>query len=382
MPVASPRIGVAVGWYDPENPRVWSGVPHALVQQVRRLATYAGHRDAIPSRPLARAVRWSLARTGRLDDGWVLSRPMRAVAAMTAVSRRVSTGRGADGWVQLVGSFGRIVGGPYVTVFEVAPSQLLADDRWWTSFGYPGATPARMRWVAAQQLAAHRRAQACCAASRWAADGLVRDGVDPRKVHVVGYGANVALSAPPQRQWDTPRFLFVGRDWQRKNGDAVVRAFRRLRAEVPSAQLDLVGHHPAIDEPGVRGHGPLSLYDEATRQQAEQLFARATCFVVPSHLEPFGIVYVEAARAGIASIGTTAGGTDTSIGTAGVRVDPDDDDALYRAMRHLADPEVAAERGDAAYRHAQQLTWAAFGERVLRSMHWLQFPAQPLADFL
>jgi hypothetical protein len=356
-------------------------VPSALVAQIRRVATYAGHRDAMPPRPAAAAARWVLARAGRLDEGWVLTRPMRAVAALTAAGRRATTPTDVDGWAQLVGSFGRIVGGRYVTVFEIAPSQLLADDRWWESFGYPGATAARMHWVARQQLAAHRGAEACCAASRWAADGLIRDGLDPGKVHVVGYGANVNLGTPPDRSWAAPRFLFVGRDWQRKNGDAVVRAFRRVRADIPEATLDLVGHHPTVDEPGVTGHGALSLYDPKTRDTARRLFAEATCFVVPSHLEPFGIVYVEAARAGIASIGTTAGGTDTSIGEAGLRVDPDDEGALYDAMRELADPDVAAGRGKAAYAHAAQLTWTAFGERVLRSMHWLEFPAT-LAEFL
>ena len=241
--------------------------------------------------------------------------------------------------------------------------------------------------AAVQQLAAHRRARACCAASRWAADGLIRDGIDPRKVHVVGYGANVDLGRRPEqlwaeRLWAEPRFLFVGRDWQRKNGEAVLRAFRKVRAEVPAARLDLVGHHPPLDEPGVTGHGPLSLYDPDTRDRARELFASATCFVVPSHLEPFGIVYVEAARAGIASIGTTVGGTDTSIGDAGFRVDPDDDDALYDAMRAMTDPQVAAERGQAAYRHARLLTWEAFGERVMRAMDWLELPTTPLADFL
>jgi glycosyltransferase involved in cell wall biosynthesis len=176
--------------------------------------------------------------------------------------------------------------------------------------------------------------------------------------------------------------LFVGWDWARKNGDAVVRAFLALREQVPDATLDVVGHHPPLDDPGVTGHGPLSLLDPEARATVEQLFHRSTCFVMPSLIEPFGIVYVEAAMAGIPSIGTTIGGTSESIGDGGLRVDPEDPNALLRAMREMTDAATAAELGRIANARAAGLTWRLTAERILRSadLSWPE-PVE-LADFL
>ena len=89
------------------------------------------------------------------------------------------------------------------------------------------------RWSARQAIAA-RRATACCVSTRWAAVSMVEDyGVEPDRVHIVGMGHRPRHFGHQQREWSDPRFLFVGVDWGRKNGDVVLRAFARLRAGVP-----------------------------------------------------------------------------------------------------------------------------------------------------
>src|SRR5207248_11526823 len=154
---------------------------------------------------------------------------------------------------------------------------------------------------------------------------------------------------------------------QRKNGDAVVRAFLRLHELVPDAVLNVVGHHPPLQAKGVVGHGPLSVFDPAEREQVAALFRMSTCLVVPSFVEPYGIVYVEAANAGLASIGTSVGGTPDSVGDGGILVDPEDEDDLFEAMRKLADPDTARALGARAARRAQDLTWEATTDRILEA---------------
>jgi glycosyltransferase involved in cell wall biosynthesis len=216
-------------------------------------------------------------------------------------------------------------------------------------------------------MAAYRKAQACCVPSRWSGDELIREGVPASKIRVVGYGPNLSLEAPEQRDWSVPVFLFMGWDWQRKNGDAVVRAFVRLRELVQDAVLNVVGHHPALRAEGVVGHGPLSVFDPVQCEQVAALFRASTCLVVPSFVEPFGIVYVEGAHAGLPSIGTSVGGTADSIGDGGVLVEPDDEDGLFEAMRTLAEPDVARELGARAARRAQNFTWEATTDRILEA---------------
>jgi glycosyltransferase involved in cell wall biosynthesis len=219
--------------------------------------------------------------------------------------------------------------------------------------------------------------------SRWAADALVNaHGIDARKVHVSGAGRNLQTAPPPNRDWSVPRFLFVGNNWQRKNGEAVVRAFAALQEELPVAELHLVGDHPRIDRDGVVSHDRLSFTVPEERRELERLFQRATCFVMPSWIEPFGIVYTEAGAAGLPSIGTTAGGTSTSVGEGGVLVDPRDVVALLAAMRKLADPGVARELGAVAQERAASFTWRACAERVVRAFDPQTADRAGLADFL
>jgi glycosyltransferase involved in cell wall biosynthesis len=229
-----------------------------------------------------------------------------------------------------------------------------------------------------RQRQAYADAIAVCTTSRWAAASVIEDyGVAPEKVHAVGVGRN--HSAPPEieRDWSTPRFLFVGLDWPRKNGDGVLRAFARLREELPEARLDVVGGHPPLDAPGVTGHGILRLDVPEQHDRLERLFAESTCFVMPSHSEASAIAYVEAAAAGLPSIGTSSGGSDFLIGDGGLIVDPSDDDALLDAMRRLSDPIAAEQTGAAAKQRSELFTWPEVARRLVRALDGL--PAEPFS---
>jgi glycosyltransferase involved in cell wall biosynthesis len=220
----------------------------------------------------------------------------------------------------------------------------------------------------ARQRRAYEQARACCLTSPWAAESVLSDyGIAPQKVHVVGIGCN--HTAPPiRRDWSEPRFLFVGLDWERKNGSGVLRAFARLREQVPSASLDLVGGHPPLSQAGVTGHGILRLDIAEQHERLERLYAEATCFVMPSHSEASAIAYVEAASAGLPSIGTSAGGSGYLIGDGGLIVDPGDDEALFAAMLRLADPETAERTGAAAKERSQLFSWDAVASRLLQAL--------------
>ena len=109
------------------------------------------------------------------------------------------------------------------------------------------------------------------------------------------------------------------------------------------------------------------MHQREGKERLEHLFGRATCFVMPSWMEPFGIVYVEAAAAGLPSIGTAVGGTATSIGDGGIRVDPADPAALVEAMTCLAQPDRARALGDKALARSAHFTWRKVAERLVRA---------------
>jgi glycosyltransferase involved in cell wall biosynthesis len=246
-----------------------------------------------------------------------------------------------------------------------------------------GLTDADVRRYADRQRRVYESAVACCCATHWVAESIIGSyGIAPDRVFTVGLGQNHDVGEPAPRDWSRPRYLFIGVDWERKNGAAVVAAFAQLREQHPDAQLDLVGGHPPIAQPGVVAHGRLSLARAEDRERIKQLYRTATAFVMPSLHEPAGLVYIEAGGAGVPSIGTTNGGAATMIGPGGILVDPLAPDQILAAMLALAEPNRARRLGELAYEHSKLFTWHKVAERLIRAIGLPDVDVSGLAEFL
>jgi glycosyltransferase involved in cell wall biosynthesis len=207
--------------------------------------------------------------------------------------------------------------------------------------------------------------------------------VDPTPSVVARPGTDRLGTDPPtvrDRAADGPlRVLVVGTVVPRKghrtllDGLAAVDAPWRL--DVCGAEPD-PGHAAALRARAaglgvaerVRFHGRVS--DEAldTRLREAHLFA------MPSTYEGYGIAYLEAMRAGLPVVASSAGGAGEFVdGENGVLVDPGDTAAVRTAVERFArDREALASAGEAALSTARDHpTWAETGDRVrafLRSL--------------
>jgi glycosyltransferase involved in cell wall biosynthesis len=368
------RIGIAFPG-KPGRRETWSGIPFGLIGGLADSGVEPVAVAIEPPAPLRRTCSATIAasylrpRRDLLGAARQASAAARASAGMaalttTAVPAALRRAGRLDGVIQI---------GTGYTVRSEAPVVTYEDMtiRQTTSHPYPGWDLLSKRSFDSRverQRRAYEGAIACCLTSPWAA-ASVRDeyGIDAGKVHAVGIGCNHAAAAV-ERSWEEPRFLFVGLDWERKNGPGLLRAFARLREQRPQARLDVVGGHPPLGQPGVTGYGILRLNSDAERRRLEQLYADATCFVMPSHSEASAIAYVEAAAAGLPSIGTSQGGSDFLIGEGGLIVDPSDDDDLLEAMLGLCEPEAAARMGAAAQQRSRLFTWSAVASRLVRAL--------------
>jgi len=343
---------------DPTDPASWSGVPARLAKGFEQADC-----ELVP----VRASFPGADRLGRLlGMSWAKQATNRGFAAACgATAHRWLHRAGKLDGIVMIGSGYRLRSEvPIVTFEDMTLAQALAQgEPPYDSLGEAGAR----RWLARQRRI-YEQARGCCVASAWAARSVRQDyGTPDTKVHVVGVGRNIDAGRL-ERDWSVPHFLFVGADWRRKRGDAVLAAFAQVRERRPEATLDLVGNHPPVEAAGVTGHGRLPLGSTGGQREYAELLRRATCFLMPSSHEPFGIAYLDAGSGGLPSIGTTVGGSPEAVGEGGVVVDPDDPGALPAAMLRLADPETASRLGQRAFEHAVGFTWQVTAERLLRAL--------------
>jgi glycosyltransferase involved in cell wall biosynthesis len=382
MNVEMKRIGVAFPG-DPSQKATWSGIPSGLIGGLETAGVEAVPIGIEPPPLLAagtNAVAAAYLRPGRnlraaVQNALQAARASASLATVTSWAAPGALRRAGklDGVIQIGTGYTLSCEAPVVTYEDMT----IPQTRTHPYAGWDLLTRRSFDSRMARQRHAYEMAAGCCLTSPWAAESVIRDyGIAAEKVHVVGIGCNHVAPAI-EREWEAPRFLFVGLDWERKNGPGLLRAFARLREQMPTARLDLVGGHPPVDQAGVSGHGVLRLDLPEQHDRLERLFAAATCFVMPSRSEASAIAYVEAATAGLPSIGTSAGGSDYLIGEGGLVVDPADEDALLEAMRRLADPETAAAMGAVAKERSRLFSWDAVAARILGTLEGVCDEAPP-----
>jgi glycosyltransferase involved in cell wall biosynthesis len=225
--------------------------------------------------------------------------------------------------------------------------------------GLPPAFPFQPAWRR-RETAVYRGASAIFTMSENVKRSLVAVyGVDPGRIVVAGAGPNVVPRAPagaPPPEKHPLAFLFVGKTWAAKGGPELLRAFARVRAAFPQAELWCVGaQHPPVAPPGVTFFGALG------HDRLHDLFARATAFVLPTLREAFGLALLEAMAFRLPCIASNVEAIPEIVedGVTGFLVPPRDPVMLSRAMLTLAgDRELARDMGEeGAEKLEEQFGW-------------------------
>jgi glycosyltransferase involved in cell wall biosynthesis len=158
-----------------------------------------------------------------------------------------------------------------------------------------------------------------------------------------------------------PRLVFAGRLVPEKGLGLLIDSLPALLERAPAATLTVAGDGPLRRdlETRVRGLGLESCVTFVGEQQPHEVTALidgAMAVVVPSRVEGFGLVALEAALRGRPVVATRAGGLPEVVrdGATGLLVAPGDAGALASAVaRLIGDPALAARLGAAARVHAR-----------------------------
>ncbi len=138
--------------------------------------------------------------------------------------------------------------------------------------------------------------------SHWLAKWLVDDYKLPKeKVDFVGGGINIDVSKIDFSKKTGNKFLFVGKDFERKNGPLVVEAFKKILIKDKKYELYIAGPNSIdVDLDNIHFLGNLSFDDLVP------YFNMCDVFVMPSIFEAYGLVFPEALSFGLPCIGRDA----------------------------------------------------------------------------
>jgi glycosyltransferase involved in cell wall biosynthesis len=192
----------------------------------------------------------------------------------------------------------------------------------------------------------YRRAAHIVAWSEMVRRSLVDDyGVDESRVSVIPNGIDIAAWQPPTRASDDePRVLFVGGEFHRKGGRDLVAV--ASSNDMAGVRFDVVTKSKRIGETpaNVVVHRDL----DAASDGLQDLYRRASVFVLPTYADFSPNVLCEAMAMGLPTISTTVGaiGDIVTDGRTGFLVPPGDTDALRARLRELlTDPDLRARMG-------------------------------------
>jgi glycosyltransferase involved in cell wall biosynthesis len=207
--------------------------------------------------------------------------------------------------------------------------------------------------------------------SDYVKDSLIQDfNVPEKRIHTIYAGVNITVPPVPIERDKKPIILFVGRDFDRKGGPLLLKAFARVKIRIPAAKLIIAGSSPSVNMPGVEVVGFINKNAKDGENRLLELYKRAAIFTMPSHFEPFGIVYAEAMHFGLPCVGVNhcAMPEIISEGITGLLVEPSNEVELADALVAILENRALSRlMGNEAIKKAGRLfRWEVVAEKMAR----------------
>ena len=193
----------------------------------------------------------------------------------------------------------------------------------------------------------------------------------PIRICHLGAAAGPPTSDPP-RSADPPFALIVGRmaaAERYKGHDLLLALWPSVVAAAPEARLVVAGggdDRARLEEKARALGARVTFLGHVTDATLDALYRDCAFFVMPSRDEGFGLVFLEAMRAGKACVGSVGAAAEViRDGVTGLVVDPGKPEQVADALRRLfREPATRVRMGTAgAERFAQHFTEAHFRRR-------------------
>ena len=143
-------------------------------------------------------------------------------------------------------------------------------------------------------------------------------GINPKKIHVVEFGANIPCPENWQLNINTSlcNLVFIGRNWLKKGGDKVLGAYNKLKSEGFLCTLTIIGSVPPEIPEDDKDLTIIPFLDKSKPEHLERLckiLYYSHFLVLPTEFDAFGIVFCEASAYGVPSIAADVGGVSQPV---------------------------------------------------------------------
>lgn len=193
-------------------------------------------------------------------------------------------------------------------------------------------------------------------------------GIDTSKIKVVGVGGNVCPNNADDllklERYKRKRILFVGYDWERKGGDYLYQAFKKVLILHKDAKLIIVGANPDLDTLS----GSVEIWGRQNAETVARLFESASIFCMPTLREPFGLVFIEAMSYGLPLVAWNMGALPELIGNeeTGILAKPLNAEDLAGKLSLLLDnPSLCLAMGKQGIDKTREFyNWDIVGDKI------------------
>ena len=180
-----------------------------------------------------------------------------------------------------------------------------------------------------------REAEGIATVSQWSKQQItLRFGVDPARILIIPPVLDPFWKPAEPKRYDRPYVLFVGGPERRKNTALIVNAFAQAFPQ-REAILVVAGALCERDEALLNHSGIMYERVRPTDEELRALFSGATVVAVPSKLEGYGLVALEAMACGAPVIAAGAAALPEACGGAALFIDPTDVRAWSDALRRV-----------------------------------------------
>lgn len=196
--------------------------------------------------------------------------------------------------------------------------------------------------------------------------------ITDKKIEVIHPGVDLAYLKPGEKSL-TPLISYVGRLKDYKSVDVLIRAFAKIKDEIPDAHVVVAGggdeYHPLkLLTKKLNLESRVTFEGKVSEERKREILQRSWVFVMPSMMEGWGITAIEASACGTLVLASDVPGLRDSIqnGKTGELIPYGDVESFAQKIKkYISDAKLRTSYEEQAIEWASRFAWEKSSERFI-----------------